>query len=68
MPILKPAKKTYCVGGLDCASCASMIELDLEEIGICAKCSYSKGTLEIEEPHNEKQVIEIVKKAGYSIK
>lgn len=52
---------------MHCASCASMIELDLEDAGISAKCSYQKETLEVEGEHNPKKVVEIVKKSGYSI-
>lgn len=61
-------KKTYKIDGMDCASCASLIELDLEDAGIKAKCSFPKETLEIEGDHDPKKVIEIVKKSGYSIK
>jgi copper chaperone CopZ len=60
-------KKTYKIKGMDCTSCASMIELDLEDAGIKAKCSFPKETLEIEEDHDPKKVVEIVSKAGYSI-
>ncbi len=52
---------------MHCASCASMIELDLEDAGIPCKCSYAKETLEIEVEHDKNKVIEIVKKSGYSI-
>lgn len=61
------AKKTYKIKGMHCASCASMIELDLEDAGISAKCNFAKEVLEIEEDHDSKKVIEIVKKSGYSI-
>jgi copper chaperone CopZ len=60
-------KKIYKIKGFDCASCAAMLEMDLEEVGIKAKCSYPLETLEIEDDHDEKKVIEIVKKSGYSI-
>lgn len=59
--------KTYKIKGMDCASCASLIELDLEDSGIKAKCSYPKETLEVEGKHDTKKVVEIVSKAGYSI-
>lgn len=60
-------KKIYKIKGFDCASCAALLEMDLEEAGIKASCSYPKETLEIEGTHDEKKVIEIVKKSGYSI-
>lgn len=52
---------------MDCASCAALIELDLEDAGIAAKCSYAKGELEVEGEHDKNKVEEIVKKSGYSI-
>jgi len=59
--------KFYKIGGMDCDSCAKMIELDLEDVGISAKCSYSKGLLEVKNDHDSNEVIEIVKKAGYTL-
>ena len=59
--------KKYKVEGMDCASCATMIELDLEDAGIKASCSYAKGVLEVEGDHDSKKVVEIVEKSGYSI-
>ncbi len=44
-----------------------MIELDLEDAGIKATCSYAKEVLEIEGEHNNKKVIEIVEQSGYSV-
>lgn len=60
-------KTTYKVIGMDCASCASLIEMDLEDIGIKASCSYPKESLEIEGKHDIKKVEEIVKKSGYNL-
>lgn len=57
----------YKIKGMHCASCASMIELDLEDAGINGKCSYTKEELIIDEDHDKNKVIEIVKKSGYSI-
>jgi len=59
--------KKYKIKGLDCASCASLIEMDLEEKGIMCKCSYAKETLEIEGGHDLKILREIVEKSGYNI-
>lgn len=61
-------KQTYKITGLDCASCASLIEMDLEDAGIKARCSYPKEALEILNDHDQKKVIDIVKKAGYNLK
>lgn len=52
---------------MDCASCASLIEMDLEDAAIKATCSYPKETLEVTGAHDPKKIIEIVKKGGYSI-
>jgi len=52
---------------MDCASCAALIEMDLEDAGISASCSYPKEILEIDGDHDPKKVGEIVKKAGYNI-
>ena len=60
--------KKYKVLNMDCASCASIIELDLEDAGIKAKCSYAKGLLELEdEGVDEEKLKEIVKKSGYDL-
>jgi copper chaperone CopZ len=61
-------KKIYKIDGMHCASCASMIELDLEDIGVKSRCSYAKGALEVDGECDPKKVVEIVKKSGYSIK
>jgi cation transport ATPase len=62
-------KVTYKISGMDCDSCAKMIELDMEDAGFVAKCSYTKQTLEIEVSNTsvEKKIKEIVTKSGYNI-
>jgi copper chaperone CopZ len=59
--------KIYKVKNMDCAACATMIELDLEDAGISAKCSYANQTLEVAAPHDEAKIKEVVKKSGYDI-
>ncbi len=63
------AKKIYKVDGMDCTSCAMMIESDLEDAGVKAKCSYANQTLEIQDSGNmaEEKIKEIVKNSGYSL-
>lgn len=56
----------YKIKGFDCASCASLLEMDLEDVGIKAKCSYAKETLEVEGGHDSNKVIEIIKKSGFN--
>ena len=60
-------KKAYKIKGMDCASCATLIEMDLEDAGIKASCSYPKEILEIEGNHDLKKVEEVVSKSGYNI-
>ena len=62
-------KKNYRINGIDCASCASLIELDLEDAGFKCSCSYIKQTLEVEfeEIIDEVKLKNLVKKAGYDI-
>jgi copper chaperone CopZ len=64
------AKKIYKVNGMDCASCAAMIEIELEDIGVSSACNYAKETLHVEfddKRINEHHIKEAVKKAGYDI-
>ncbi len=46
-----------------------VIESDLEDAGIVAKCSYAKQILEVEnnEKADQSKIREIVKKAGYEL-
>ena len=52
---------------MNCPSCASLLELDLEDVGIKAKCSYASSTLEADEKEDIKKIVETVKKSGYLI-
>jgi len=60
-------KKIYKITGLDCPSCASLLEIDLEEKGLKCKCSYAQQTLEVEGEHDFKMLEVVVKKSGYNI-
>lgn len=60
-------KKIYKVLKMDCASCALLIEGELEDAGIKAKCSYAKECLEIEGEHDTEKVKQAVQKAGYDL-
>lgn len=55
---------------MDCDSCAKMIELDLEDIGVNAKCSYAKKELvaDVGSKAEEKKIFETVKNSGYTVK
>ena len=63
-------KKTYKVNGMDCTSCAMLIESDLEDAGVKASCSYARQTLNVEFDESiikESKIKEVVKSAGYDI-
>lgn len=62
-------KKTYNISGMDCASCATALEIDLEDIGVNAKCSYASQKLEVEYDSNkveENKIIQIIKSSGFT--
>lgn len=63
-------KKKYTVTNMHCASCATMIELDLEDNGVTSSCSFASRTLEVEFDEaciDEEKVKQIVSSAGYQI-
>jgi len=63
-------KKTYKISGMDCKACATMIELDLEDVGVTAKCDFDNQKLEVTfDPQKvkEQSVKETIQKAGYSV-
>lgn len=64
-------RKEYKVIGMDCTSCAMMIEAELEDAGVKkAKCNYAEEKLEVEFEENdveESEIVEVVKKTGYSL-
>jgi copper chaperone CopZ len=61
-------KKKYKINGMHCSSCATCIELDLEDKGIKASCSFVKQELEVEiEEGQEREVIQVVEQSGYKI-
>ncbi|MDP1743222.1 MAG: cation transporter [Candidatus Amesbacteria bacterium] len=66
-------KKIFKITGMHCASCATIIDLDLEDLkGIkSAKTSYAKSELSVEYDEklvSEKEILESIKKSGYSVK
>lgn len=54
---------------MDCPSCASLLESNFEDICIKAKCSYQKGSLEVEfdDKLDESEIFSLVIKSGYQI-
>jgi hypothetical protein len=59
--------KKYKITGMDCPSCASMLECDLEDAGIKCKCSYFDNSLAIEGKHDFDKLVKIVGKMGCSV-
>lgn len=65
-------KKIFKISGMHCASCATIIDLDLEDLkGIeSAKTNYAKSELSVEYDEklvSEKEIVESIKKSGYSV-
>ena len=60
-------KKTYKIKGMDCPSCATLLEINLTDAGIPCKCSYTKESIEIENEHDIEKVKEIIIESGYNI-
>lgn len=53
---------------MHCTACSLMIEADLEDIGVKAKCNFVKEVVEVEfDPKKikEKQIEDTVKTSGY---
>lgn len=64
-------KKIYQIDGMHCASCAMMIEGELEDRGIMGRCSFAKQTLEVDTEADDTPdalVHEAVKAAGYRVR
>ena len=77
MPSNQPAnphtKCSFRITGMHCTACATMIDLDLEDLaGIkSAKTDYVKSELSVEYDDkliSEKEIIASIKKSGYSVK
>lgn len=63
-------KKTYKVDGMHCASCAAVIEADLEDAGVNASCSYAKQTIDVEFDEvkvPEEKIKQVVAQSGYQL-
>lgn len=63
------ANKIYKIKGMDCVSCATLIESDLEDEGINCSCNFAKATLEVHDhkPDMEVKIVNVIKNLGYEI-
>jgi copper chaperone CopZ len=61
--------KVYKIKGMDCVSCAMLIESDLEDEGIKCSCNFAKATLEVPDhnPQIEIKVQTVIKNLGYEL-
>lgn len=61
-------KKKYAVSGMHCTSCAMMIEGELEDMGVVAKCSFVKQTVDVEfdpKKTTEEEIKKVIRALGY---
>ncbi|OGL45470.1 MAG: hypothetical protein A2W05_07260 [Candidatus Schekmanbacteria bacterium RBG_16_38_10] len=61
--------KVYKIKGMDCVSCAMLIESDLEDEGINCDCNFAKATLEVHDhtPEIEVKIHVVIKNLGYEL-
>ncbi len=62
--------KTLTVDGMHCASCAMLIEGELEDIGAQARCSWTAQKVEVSyDPAKltDKDIRAAIKRAGYRV-
>jgi copper chaperone CopZ len=63
-------KKTLRIGNMHCASCAMLIEGELEDRGVRARCSYARGTVDVEyDPLrvSNEEINNAIGRAGYTV-
>jgi len=60
-------KVKYKILGMDCPSCATLLECELEDAGITARVNFAKETLEVSPQTDTKKIDVIVKKLGHQL-
>lgn len=55
----------YKITGMDCPSCAMLVESELEDAGIKAKVSYAKEEIEVGDSYDPVKISKIVSCLGY---
>lgn len=64
-----PQNNFFLIAGLNCDSCAKMIEINLEEEGIKAVCDYANSRLEIKTTNvSFERIKKVVERSGYKLK
>ena len=61
-------KKTFKLSGLHCTSCSMVIEGELEDMGVEARCNYVKQIVEVEWDQtkiSEKLIVQKIEEQGY---
>ncbi len=64
------AKKIFKLAGLHCTSCSMVIEGELEDVGVGAKCDYVKQVVEVEYDLgkiDDQKIVELIEKQGYKV-
>ena len=59
-------KRTFKITGMDCPSCATLLECELEDAGIKAKVNFTKETLKVEDNQRIGEIRKIIEKLGYT--
>ncbi len=65
--IMKNNAKIFKISGMDCPSCAMLIESELEDLGIKVEVSYAKQTLRVQNREDLTKVNKILSGLGYKL-
>lgn len=63
-------RKSLKLSGLHCASCAMLVEGELEDIGVKAACNWPKEIVDVEYDEGaikDKDIKDAIARAGYSV-
>lgn len=60
-------KKIFKIKGMDCPSCATLLECELEDAGITARVNFAKETLETDSQVDIKKISQIVHQLGHKL-
>lgn len=60
-------KVKYKILDMDCPACATLLECELEDIGITARVNFAKETLEVNEKEDINMIDAVVTKLGHQL-